>query len=94
MLMNTVESSVSRQVLVWALGSAMAASSVGTSAEISGLRMTEPTCSDDAVFSHGLLTWACHEAGACTRGHVSHDMRQWLIPRKEVPAPMETGGFP
>jgi hypothetical protein len=42
-LMKVVSSSVSRQVRVEALGSAMAASRAGTSAAISGLRITLPT---------------------------------------------------
>jgi hypothetical protein len=43
-LTNVVDSSVSRQGRVDALGSAIAASSAGTSAAISGLLMTLPTC--------------------------------------------------
>lgn len=42
-LTKTVDSRVSRLDLVLALGSAMAPSRVGTRADTSGLRMTEPT---------------------------------------------------
>lgn len=43
-LTNTVSSSVSSAGRVAPLGSAMAASSAGTSEEISGLRITDPIC--------------------------------------------------
>ena len=43
-LTKVVDSRVSRQSRVAKLGSAIAASSAGTSADISGLRMTLPTC--------------------------------------------------
>jgi len=45
-LMKVVDSRVSRQARVEALGSAMAARSAGTRAAISGLRMTLPTWQD------------------------------------------------
>eukprot|EP00882_Tetradesmus_deserticola_P018206 GHRQ01019538.1.p1 GENE.GHRQ01019538.1~~GHRQ01019538.1.p1 ORF type:complete len:107 (+),score=16.20 GHRQ01019538.1:799-1119(+) len=45
-LTKVVASSVSRQGRVEALGSAMADNSAGTSAVISGERMTLPTCAD------------------------------------------------
>lgn len=48
-LTKVVDSSVSRQSRVDALGSAMAARRAGTRADISGERMTLPTCTGDAT---------------------------------------------
>jgi hypothetical protein len=64
---NVVSSSVSRQTFVLSFGSMMASMMQGTSAEISGLRMTLPTSSSALLTSStfALSSWAAARESTC-----------------------------